>query len=328
MSTSKLVRLLIIMIIQFIATNSNPCRILALEAGGDRGAYQAGAIKGLIDNLPASDVQWDIVSGVSAGALNGLGFSLFAKGEEKEASDFVINTWLNMKGKSDVFQNWNILGPAYSLFWEESLYDTSPLRNMITSILKGKTLKRGFNFGATSLTTGKYIRFQNLTLDEATDAVMASSAVPGIFPPITFRNDTFVDGGASYFFDLTSAIEMCIAKGFPESEIVIDLVLCVGTGRPVLRKLTTIEVFYQSATILNNNFLSRDLQSVAEDYPEVRIRHLIEPSKPFAELVPLEFEPAAIRGMIKDGEDDSKRVIKKGLQALIRNFIQKHKNLR
>lgn len=45
------------------------CRVLALKGGGVHGAYEAGVIKALTDELPASDVHWDVVSGVSIGSF-------------------------------------------------------------------------------------------------------------------------------------------------------------------------------------------------------------------------------------------------------------------
>lgn len=39
------------------------CRALALEGGGDAGSWQAGAIAGLVANLPDEEVQYDVISG-------------------------------------------------------------------------------------------------------------------------------------------------------------------------------------------------------------------------------------------------------------------------
>ena len=40
---------------------------LVLEGGGAKGAYQAGAIKALLDN----DYKFDLITGTSIGAING-----------------------------------------------------------------------------------------------------------------------------------------------------------------------------------------------------------------------------------------------------------------
>lgn len=62
------------------------CKALVLEGGGDKGAYQVGALRGLVDNLPPKEVEYDVVTGVSIGAINAVGFSFFKKGDEDAAS--------------------------------------------------------------------------------------------------------------------------------------------------------------------------------------------------------------------------------------------------
>jgi predicted acylesterase/phospholipase RssA len=49
------------------------CQVLALEGGGSKGAYGAGALLELANHL---DRSWDAVSGVSAGAINAVLFSV------------------------------------------------------------------------------------------------------------------------------------------------------------------------------------------------------------------------------------------------------------
>ena len=46
------------------------CRALVLSSGGSNGAWEAGVIHGLINNGNPSDFEWDVISGVSFGAMN------------------------------------------------------------------------------------------------------------------------------------------------------------------------------------------------------------------------------------------------------------------
>lgn len=79
------------------------CRAISFEgnhqsdvvAGGVKGAYEIGALKALIDNLPAKDVAYDVVSGVSVGSINSAGMSIFKKGDEKNAIDFLCRDYLS-----------------------------------------------------------------------------------------------------------------------------------------------------------------------------------------------------------------------------------------
>ncbi len=77
------------MLVLVSVKSDDKCRILVLEGGGDRGAYHAGAFHELVNNLPSEEVAYDIVTGISVGALNGLALSFFEKGDEKNASKFL-----------------------------------------------------------------------------------------------------------------------------------------------------------------------------------------------------------------------------------------------
>ena len=73
--------------------------MLVLEGGGDRGAYQTGALRELVDLLPAEEVAYDVVTGISIGSINGLAFSSFEKGKEKEAVAFIESIWNKVQRK-------------------------------------------------------------------------------------------------------------------------------------------------------------------------------------------------------------------------------------
>ena len=45
------------------------------------------------------DVHWDVVSGVSIGAINAATISMFKVGEEAKASEFLLNLWRNIQAK-------------------------------------------------------------------------------------------------------------------------------------------------------------------------------------------------------------------------------------
>ena len=54
------------------------CRALALSSGASKGAFEAGAMLGLIRNGGSENFAWDVISGVSAGAINATIASLYA----------------------------------------------------------------------------------------------------------------------------------------------------------------------------------------------------------------------------------------------------------
>lgn len=71
------------------------CRALAMRGGGSKGAYEIGALKAMAEMMVAEEYAYDVVEGVSVGALNGGGLSLFPRGLEKMAINFMESVWLN-----------------------------------------------------------------------------------------------------------------------------------------------------------------------------------------------------------------------------------------
>ena len=54
------------------------CRALALSSGASKGAFEAGAMLGLIRNGGSENFAWDVISGVSAGSINATMASLYS----------------------------------------------------------------------------------------------------------------------------------------------------------------------------------------------------------------------------------------------------------
>lgn len=72
------------------------CRAAAFAGGGSRGAYEAGVVYGFNHGKNPSDFAWDVVTGVSAGALNSAGISLWEPSKGKEMSEWLEQVWLSL----------------------------------------------------------------------------------------------------------------------------------------------------------------------------------------------------------------------------------------
>jgi predicted acylesterase/phospholipase RssA len=81
------------------------CHALVLSGGGNKGSYEAGTIYGMAHILDASEVTWDVVSGVSAGAMNSGGISIFEVGNEKAMSEWLTELWVSLDN-SNIYQMW------------------------------------------------------------------------------------------------------------------------------------------------------------------------------------------------------------------------------
>jgi len=74
-SIVALIGLLLLASVPIVSAGTRKCRILALEGGGDKGAYEAGVFSYMANHLPPEEVQYDVLTGVSVGALNAAGLS-------------------------------------------------------------------------------------------------------------------------------------------------------------------------------------------------------------------------------------------------------------
>ena len=84
-----MVILLVAILLEISKASGGKCRGLALSPGGSHGAYEAGAFDSFVKTLPAEEYAYDIVTGVSIGAINAGLISLFPKSDELAANDIL-----------------------------------------------------------------------------------------------------------------------------------------------------------------------------------------------------------------------------------------------
>ena len=70
-------------------------------------------------------MEYDVVSGVSAGSFNTLGVAAFKKGDEENMLEWLIKMWTSLK-ESDIFERYPE-GIVRAIFDEPSLLTTKPL---------------------------------------------------------------------------------------------------------------------------------------------------------------------------------------------------------
>ena len=84
--------------------------------------WQDGVIKGMVSAADPDEMEYDVVTGISSGALNALGVAMFPKGQESEMAEYLYDFWMNMDSKK-VYKGWP-LGIIQGIF-ERGLYDNS-----------------------------------------------------------------------------------------------------------------------------------------------------------------------------------------------------------
>lgn len=76
------------------------------------------------------DLQYDAVSGISAGAINAGLFAIYEKGQERQLADDMVSTWESLTN-GQVKQKWNWLGLVTSPFMQQGFYDDTPLLEFV-----------------------------------------------------------------------------------------------------------------------------------------------------------------------------------------------------
>lgn len=159
---------------------------LILSGGGAKGAFQVAAEKYAREE---KGYTWDIIAGVSVGALNG---AMLAMGKYQRLWE-IWNTISNDQVYTGGFNIWSIIKLA---FGAKSFYGNEPLWRMLQAELNPNLIKVDLRIGAVSLLSGEYIQF-NKDEPQLAKAVLASTVMPVIWPPLDISNvyTSMVDGG-------------------------------------------------------------------------------------------------------------------------------------
>jgi len=219
-----------------------PTVALVLTGGGSRSAYQIGVLLALAELLPRARNPFQIIVGTSAGAVAASVLAAEAH-HWRRAVAGLERVWANFRS-SQVFHvdaphmlragaHWvlALMSGGLVLSPPKSILDNTPLRELLgvhvdcpgirRSIARGHL--RAFALCSTSYSTGQSVAFYDgvesirdwsrvqrlgrrteLTLDH----LMASVAIPLLFPPLPIGSDYFGDGAMRQLHPLSPAIHL------------------------------------------------------------------------------------------------------------------------
>jgi NTE family protein len=182
---------------------------LALGGGGARGLAHIGVLK----VLEAENIKISAITGCSMGALVGGLYAYF--GNAKNVEEFVFEAIKHPKFVELGLERFNENQQPHDKNYFEHFFDyvavrlnalkalntvayfdeikTSEIYSMIPDV-PIENLKIKFSAIATDLLSGNEINF---TQGSLRTIIRASSAIPGIFPPVRYNNYFLVDGSAS-----------------------------------------------------------------------------------------------------------------------------------
>jgi NTE family protein len=216
---------------------------LVLPGGGARGAFQVGVLKAISEILPQGSANpFHVLSGTSAGAINSVVLASKARRFAAAVSElegvwsrfhchhvYRTDSWTMLKSS----MHWlaAIVFGGYLVGMPRSLLDNEPLAHLLSRNIRFPRIRKSIDNGylsAVAVTAASYGSARSTTFFQAKpdqavwtrtrrrgihseihlDHLMASIAVPMIFPPVQINGEYFGDGAMRQATPLSPAIHL------------------------------------------------------------------------------------------------------------------------
>lgn len=171
-----------------------------LSGGGNLGAVQAGQARALIE----AGIRPDLIVGTSVGAING---AFLAGGADETGCRALTELWASVR-RGDVFPMRPAAGFGGFIGRRSHLIPDTGLRALLRKLLRFHDLQDApisMHVVACELRSGLEVLLSD---GDAIDAICASAAIPGIFPPVRIDGRVLVDGGVANNAPISHAIEL------------------------------------------------------------------------------------------------------------------------
>jgi len=216
---------------------------LVLTGGGARAAYQVGVLRAIAAMVPkGTPTPFDVLCGTSAGAINAAALAANA-GDFRLGVRRLVNVWKNMRaghvyradlpGIAACSARWvaSLFLAAIGARKPVSLLDNAPLQSMLAKQLDLAAIRKSIDSGslrAVAVTASGYTSGESISFFEAGDALegwrrsrrvgvkteldvthlMASSALPFVFPPVRIHREFFGDGSMRQIAPISPALHL------------------------------------------------------------------------------------------------------------------------
>jgi NTE family protein len=318
---------------------------LVLSGGGARAAYQVGLLRYLRRAFP--DFRFQVITGTSAGAINAAYLAAHA-GTMADASAGLADLWTNLtfdqvfrvdaRALSKSVVRWGtrlLSGGAEITNRAKGLLDTAPLRTLLSSVMatvSGELVGIGENveggrLSALALTTLNWATGQTVTWIQGRDIatwdsaqrrtakarigiehVMASAALPLLFPAVRIGSSWYGDGGVRLLAPLAPAIHLgadrilAVSTRYRRTQSEADQPVVRGYPPPAQVIGTVLNAVFLDQVEQDAQTLKRMNRLLAKLPPEERggMRpidlHILQPSEDLGKLAS-EYQDALPQGL-------------------------------
>lgn len=269
---------------------------LILSGGGARAAYQVGVLKAIVKLLPSKCTNpFDIISGTSAGAINGVAMASYAD-NHRIGVRHLERIWGNFEC-SHIYRT-DFIGVSLTLMKlvrslvigrgfktdPVSLLDNTPLRDLLREVIKFDNIQNNvdnghlhalavncsgidsgesvsFFQGHYSLNNWERLRRKGVRSRITLQHLMASSAIPMVFPSIKIHREYYADGAVRQLSPLSPALHLGAEK-----------ILVIGvSGEAHQRANQNMQSLYPSpARVMGHMLNAAFIDSMAADVERLR----------------------------------------------------------
>ena len=215
-----------------------PRTAFVLGGGGNLGAVQVGMVKALLEQ----GIKPDLILGCSVGALNG---AAIAGDPTAAGADRLVAAWRGLR-TGELFPNPGITSVMTLVRrGRHARGNNGSLRRLVEEVATFRTFEEAavpLQVVATSLTSGAERWFHSGPIVEP---ILASAALPAVFPPVEIDGELHVDGGVVDNVPIARAVELGAERIY---------VCHVGNfHRPRSAPKRPIDVLLQSFSIARNH---------------------------------------------------------------------------
>jgi NTE family protein len=237
-----------------------------LSGGGPLGALQVGSLKALFE----AGIRPDLCVGTSVGALN----ATFVSFDPTPAGVARLEAlWMSLSD-NDLFPGARLRASwARMLVKGNRVFDNSGIRNLLESRLGDARFEEAqvpFAVVTTDVDSGKEALF---TSGRIVEPLLASTAMPGVYPPVEIGGRLHVDGGVANNVPIAPAVELGATKAY-----VMDSTSHSHQRRPLTRPL---DYLLHAFSLARSQRLDIDREMYAEKVDLVMI-----PAAPLGFFVP------------------------------------------